>query len=116
MNSSNAGAAITDSEDWVEESLEENQIKVPSHEDVLLYLQEQRYRQECTKNEKRNIRRKAKRYALEDGALLYTKKDKTKVALSVMSYRSIVQCHNAAKAVARFKSSQATCTCSYASM
>jgi len=38
------GAAITDSADWVEESLEE-EIKVPSHEDVLLYLQEQKYRQ-----------------------------------------------------------------------
>jgi len=74
MNSSNAGATITDSADWVEESLEE--IKVPSHEDVLLYLQEQRYRHECMKNEKRNIRRKAKWYALEDGALLYTKKDR----------------------------------------
>ena len=34
MNSSNTGAAITDSAcaDWVEESLDE--IKVPSHEDV----------------------------------------------------------------------------------
>jgi len=47
-----------DSADWVEESLDE--IKVPSHEDILLYLQEQKYRQECAKNEKRNIRRKAK--------------------------------------------------------
>ena len=39
------------------------------------------YRQECTKNEKRCIRRKAMRYTLEDGALLYTKQDKTKVKI-----------------------------------
>ena len=50
MNSSNTGAAITDSTDWVEESLE---IKVPSHKDVLLYLMEQWYWQECTKNEEK---------------------------------------------------------------
>ena len=49
------------------------EIERQLHEDVLLYLQEQRYRQECTKNEKRCIRRKAMRYTLEDGALLYTK-------------------------------------------
>ncbi|XP_065911163.1 uncharacterized protein [Dysidea avara] len=55
------------------------EIERQLHEDVLLYLQEQRYRQECTKNEKRCIRRKAMRYTLEDGALLYTKQDKTKV-------------------------------------
>jgi len=47
-----------DNADWVEESLDE--IKVPSHEEVLLYLQEQGYRQECTKNESKVV------YALED--------------------------------------------------
>ena len=57
------------------------EIERQLHEDVLLYLQEQRYRQECTKNEKRCIRRKAMRYTLEDGALLYTEQDKTKVKI-----------------------------------
>ena len=52
-----------------------DEIKVPSHKDVLLYLQEQRYRQECTKNEKKNIRRKAKWYMH-----WRIKKNKTKVA------------------------------------
>ena len=82
MNSSNTGAAITDSAcaDWVDESLDE--IKVPSHEDVLLYLQEQRCRQECAKNEKKkNIRRKAKCMHWKTGLFCsYTKKNKTKVA------------------------------------
>jgi len=55
------------------------EIERQLHEDVLLYLQEHRYRPECTKNEKRSIRRKAVRYTFEDGALLYTKQDKTKV-------------------------------------
>lgn len=48
-------------------------------EDAVLYLQENRYRDDCTKNEKRSIRRKAKRFMLQDGDLLYTKKDNTKV-------------------------------------
>ena len=48
-------------------------------DDTVLYLRENRYRDDCTKNEKRCIRRKAKRFLLQDGDLLYTKKDNTKV-------------------------------------
>ena len=56
----------------------------PDHEqqlldDAVLYLQEKRYRDGCMKNEKRCIRRKAKKFMLQDGDLtdlLYTKKTK----------------------------------------
>ena len=48
-------------------------------EDAVLYLQKKTYRVGASKNEKRIIRRKAERFALEAGELLYTKKDKTKV-------------------------------------
>ena len=67
------------------------EIERQLHEDILLYLQEQRYRQECTKNEKRCIRRKAMRYTLEDGALLYTKQDKTKVRPMKLDYQFLAQ-------------------------
>ena len=58
---------------------DEDEIERQLHKDLLLYLQEQTYRQKCTKNEKRCIRRKVMGHTLEDGALLYTKWDKTKV-------------------------------------
>ena len=48
-------------------------------EDAVLYPQKKTYRVGTSKNEKRIIRRKAERFALEAGELLYTKKDKTKV-------------------------------------
>ena len=38
-------------------------------DDAVLYLQENRYRDDCTKNEKRCIRRKAKKFMLQDGDL-----------------------------------------------
>ena len=47
--------------------------------DAVLYLQKKTYRVGASKNEKRITRRKAERFALEAGELLYTKKDKTKV-------------------------------------
>ena len=50
-------------------------------EDAVLYLQKQRYRDGLSKNEKRTIRRKATRFTLRNGELLYTKKDKMKVAM-----------------------------------
>ena len=46
---------------------------------LVLYLQENWYRDDCKKNEKRSIRRKAKKLLLQDGDLLYTKKSNTKV-------------------------------------
>ena len=49
--------------------------------DAVLYLQKQQYPDGCTKNEKRSIRRKALRFTLSNGELLYTKKDKTKVCM-----------------------------------
>ena len=48
-------------------------------DDAVLYMQENQYRDGCTKNEKRCIRRKAKKFVLQGGDLLYIKKDKTKV-------------------------------------
>ena len=50
-------------------------------DDAVLYIRENKYREGCTKNEKRCIRRKAQRFSIEDGELLYTKKDKTKVLI-----------------------------------
>ena len=50
-------------------------------EDAILYVQKQRYREGLSKNEKRTIRRKATRFTLRNGELLYTKKDKMKVAM-----------------------------------
>ena len=50
-------------------------------EDAILYLQKKTYNHVgLSKNEKRIIRRKAEKFSLETGELLYTKKDKTKVA------------------------------------
>jgi len=51
---------VADEVTEVEDEFEEVK-KQPLHKDVLLYLQEQRYRQgcRCTKNEKRCVRRKA---------------------------------------------------------
>ena len=54
-----------------EENDEDNLI-----EDAVLYLQRKLYREGCSKNEKRCIRRKALRFTLNNGELLYTKKDK----------------------------------------
>ena len=51
-------------------------------EDAILYLQRNRYRDGCSKNEKRIIRRKATRFTLNNGELIYTKKDKMKVCFS----------------------------------
>ena len=51
-------------------------------EDVILYMQKQRYCDGCSKNEKRIIRRKAMRFTLSNGELLHTKKDKIKVCLA----------------------------------
>ena len=48
-------------------------------EDAILYVHKQRYREGLSKNEKRTIRRKATRFTLRNGELLYTKKDKMKV-------------------------------------
>ena len=42
-------------------------------EDAILYLQKQRYRDRCSKNEKRIIRRKAMRFTLSNGELFYNK-------------------------------------------
>lgn len=50
-------------------------------EDAILYLQKQRYRDGLSKNEKRTIRRKATRFTLRNGELLYTKKDNMKVSV-----------------------------------
>ena len=61
------------------EDIEDIQPEQQLLDDAVLYLQENRYRDDCTKNEKRCIRRKAKKFMLQDGDLLYTKKDKTKV-------------------------------------
>ena len=61
------------------ETIEDIQPEQQLLDDAVLYLQEKRYRDDCTKNEKRCIRRKAKKFMLQDGDLLYTKKDKTKV-------------------------------------
>ena len=61
-------------------------------EDAILYLQKKTYHVGLSKNEKRVIRRKAEKFSLETGGLLYTKKDKTKVAsyLKVQKIRSTV--------------------------
>jgi len=48
-------------------------------EDAVVYLQKKTYREGASKNEKRIIRRKAEKFSLEGGELLYTKKDKTTV-------------------------------------
>ena len=61
------------------EAIEDIQPEQQLLDDAVLYLLENRYRDDCTKNEKRCIRRKAKKFTLQDGDLLYTKKDKTKV-------------------------------------
>ena len=50
-------------------------------EDAILYVQKQRYHEGLSKNEKRTIRRKATRFTLRNGELLYTKKDKMKVTM-----------------------------------
>ena len=42
-------------------------------DDAVLYLQENQYRDNCTKNEKKCIRSKDKKFVLQDGDLLYTK-------------------------------------------
>ena len=61
------------------ETIEDIQPEQQLLDDAVFYLQEKRYRDDCTKNEKRCIRRKAKKFMLQDDDLLYTKKDKTKV-------------------------------------
>lgn len=48
-------------------------------EDAILYIQKQKYDGCRSKNEKRSIRRKALRFTISNGELLYMKKDKTKV-------------------------------------
>ena len=48
-------------------------------QDAILYLQKKTYRVGLSKNEKRIVRRKAEKFSLKTGELLYTKKDKTKV-------------------------------------
>ena len=58
------------------EDIEDIQPEQQLLDDAVLYLQENQYRDDCTKNEKRCIRRKAKKFMLQDGDLLYTKKDK----------------------------------------
>ena len=58
------------------EDIEDIQPEQQLLDDAVLYLQENQYRDDCTKNEKRCIRRKAKKFMLQDGELLYTKKDK----------------------------------------
>ena len=58
------------------EDIEDIQPEQQLLDDAVLYLQENRYRDDCTKNEKRSIRRKAKKFMLQDGDLLYTKKTK----------------------------------------
>ena len=50
-------------------------------EDAILYLQKQRYCDRYSKNEKRIIRRKATRFTLSNGELLYTKEDKMNIRM-----------------------------------
>ena len=59
-------------------------------EDAILYVQKQRYREGLSKNEKRTIRRKATRFTLRNGELLYTKKDKMKVARCFIATATLV--------------------------
>ena len=44
-------------------------------EDAVLYVQEKRYRRESSKNWKRIVRRKAERFRVLNGKLMYRKKN-----------------------------------------
>ena len=44
-------------------------------EKAYFYLTEKRYPADCTKNEKRSIRRKSEKLVVKDGVLYYRKKD-----------------------------------------
>ena len=53
--------------------------------DVLRYAQGKGYRSDCSKNSKRSIRRKAKRFVVDNGDVHYRKKNGTLV--SIYMYR-----------------------------
>ena len=62
------------------ETVEGIQLEQQLLDDAVLYMQENRYRDGCTKNEKRCICCKAKKFVLQDGDLLYIKKIKRRFA------------------------------------
>ena len=59
--------------------------------DAILHLQKKTYLMGLSKNKKRIIRRKAEKFSLETGELLYTKKDKTKVASYIHKFKIFAQ-------------------------
>ena len=58
-------------------------------QDAVLYVTEKRYRDGSEKNWKRSVRRKANRFKIINGELLYIKKDKKEVNIKYLRKRSI---------------------------
>ena len=54
-------------------------------QDAVLYVTEKRYRDGSEKNWKRSVRRKANRFKIKNGELLYIKKDKKEVNITYFS-------------------------------
>ena len=54
-------------------------------QDAVLYVTEKRYREGSEKNWKRSVRRKANRFKIINGELLYIKKDKKEVNIKYFS-------------------------------
>lgn len=54
-------------------------------QDAVLYVTEKRYRDGSEKNWKRSVRRKANRFKIINGELLYIKKDKKEVNIKYFS-------------------------------
>ena len=54
-------------------------------QDAVLYVTEKRYRDGPEKNWKRSVRRKANRFKIINGELLYIKKDKKEVNIKYFS-------------------------------